>query len=143
MTRTQLIARANVTEIKDTLLRQIIDVLVLANWRAAERSHWKALEVKFGQQLASITQLALELNRDMGVNVVSDDLQPAIFYPGTKFNPLTMEEAYPDDEAGMDSELVLCTTGLGIWKRTGNNRQSEMILKPRVMFRAALEQLIA
>ncbi|KAJ7275876.1 hypothetical protein C8J57DRAFT_1714369, partial [Mycena rebaudengoi] len=143
MTQAQLITKA-MPNIRKMLLEQIIDVLVLANWRTAESLNWKALEAEFGQQLDSITQRVVGLNRDIGTKLVSDDLEAGLIPPGCTFHPLIMEKAYPDDEAERESELVLCTTGLGVWTRACDKRRSdsEVVLKAQVLLPADLEQLI-
>ncbi|KAJ6592475.1 hypothetical protein B0H19DRAFT_1087891 [Mycena capillaripes] len=93
--------------------------------------------------MEAVVRLVLDLNRDIGTRIISEELEAVFIDPGTRFDARTMESTWPQEEAGSfhSSEVVVCTTGLGLRKRVDNG--TVQFVKPKVLLRSTLGQLIA
>ncbi|KAF7362768.1 NmrA domain-containing protein [Mycena venus] len=140
MTRKQLVKRASAADIGATLLQHIVDVIILSRSENEEPLSRKAIEAAFGDRVEAVLRLVLDLNRDMGTRIVSDELETVFVDPGTRFDSRTMENEWPKDVGRLSgSELVVCTTGLGLRKRVQNG--AVLFMKPKVLLRSTLGQL--
>ncbi|KAJ6549641.1 hypothetical protein B0H10DRAFT_1968991 [Mycena sp. CBHHK59/15] len=143
MTRSQLSKRTASSAVRETLVGQIIDVLILASGRNDKTANWTVLETKFGERITALTKLALTTSRHIGVDVVSEDLESACISPNAKFDPRIMENTYLEDRSGWESETVVCTLGLGIWKKSSQGGPGEMLKKPQVILHTTLDQFVS
>jgi hypothetical protein len=84
---------------------------------------------KFGSLFAT----ARKLNKMMGENIVSGDLEVAIVGGGYPFNSEDMEEAYTSGAVEVGQRTVVCTTSLGLGEKKSG--ALNMILKPKVVLR--------
>jgi len=96
---------------------------------------------KFRDRIDTIVTAALHLNRVLGEQVTSSDLEIIRYTNGVEFDPTVMEDAEGTDENIQPSEIegtVLCTTELGlrrvikVAKADANEFQSQILLKPKV-----------
>jgi hypothetical protein len=143
MTRKQLIKRASLSDVGASLLQHIVDVVVLTKSGSAQPLSRKTIEAAFEDRIEAVQRLVLDLNRDIGTRIVSDELAAVLVDPGARFDPRAMENMWPQEEDGKSraSDVVVCTTGLGLqnWVQSG----AVLFVKPKVLVRSTLGQLIA
>ena len=84
---------------------------------------------KFG----SLFTAARKLNKMIGENIVSGDLEVAIIGGGHSFNSDFMEEAYAYGGAKLGPCPVIYTTHLGLCER--KSKEVKVWLKPKVVLR--------
>ncbi|KAJ6528777.1 hypothetical protein DFH09DRAFT_841876, partial [Mycena vulgaris] len=113
MTRKQLIHRVSFSDLRMSLLRQLADVLALDNKDSPKR---KDLDADFGDRITAIVRWVLDLNRAIGTQIVSEDLEAVFIELEAKFEPKTMDETWPGDDGVSINDWVLCTTGLELRK---------------------------
>ncbi|KAJ7511444.1 hypothetical protein B0H11DRAFT_2269152 [Mycena galericulata] len=134
MARKQLIRHASQTDLASSLSRYIKDVLILSDGEPASR---KQMETHSGGRIAAVVQIVVELNREIGVNIISDDLEATFVFPGTPFEPKTMESMWPEDDLeGIGSgqpEIVVCTTAVGLQRRSRRGDGGATVAKTKVL----------
>ncbi|KAF8142991.1 hypothetical protein K438DRAFT_1946030 [Mycena galopus ATCC 62051] len=143
MTRKQLVKRASPSDMGNSLLQDVVDVIILTKSGGEEHLSRKTIEAAFGDRIEAVVRLVLDLNRDMGTRILSDELEVILISEGTRFDSRTMENMWPQDDAGKlrASEVVVCTTGLGLRKSTPNG--AVVFMKPKVLLRSTVGQLMA
>ncbi|KAJ7263613.1 hypothetical protein B0H12DRAFT_1230903 [Mycena haematopus] len=145
MTRKQLVKRASAADLKPSLLQNIADVVNLTRSGNEESLSRKKIEAAFGDRIEVVLRLVLDLNRDMGTRIVSDELEAVLIDSGTRFDSQTMESMWPPEGVGKfrESELVVCTTGLGLRKKQdGGAFGGAVFMKPTVLLRSTLGQFV-
>ncbi|KAJ6493406.1 hypothetical protein C8R45DRAFT_989689 [Mycena sanguinolenta] len=146
MTRKQLVKRASTADMGTSLLQNIADVVILTRSGSEEPLSRKTIEAAFCDRIEAVLRLVLDLNRDIGTRIVSDELEAVLIDPGTRFDSRTMENMWPEEEVGKfrTSELVVCTTGLGLRKKVQNGGAAgaAVFMKPKVLLRSTLGQLM-
>ncbi|KAJ6535549.1 hypothetical protein B0H19DRAFT_1080021 [Mycena capillaripes] len=139
MTRKQLIKRASPTDLRGSLLQQISDLILLTKPPISRRK----IEAQFGDRIEAAAQLVVELNMNIGANIVSEDLEAVLVDPGTAFDFNTMEDMWSEEGAGHSkTETVVCTTSLGLRKGGHNGKHAVMLRKPKVLLCSTLGQLL-
>ncbi|KAJ6592873.1 hypothetical protein B0H19DRAFT_1279612 [Mycena capillaripes] len=139
MTRKQLIKRASLTDLRASLLQQIADLVILTKPPISRTT----IEDQFGDRIEAAARLVVELNRNIGANIVSEDLEAVLVDPDTPFDFKTMEDMWPEEGVGQfKTETVVCTTSLGLRKGGHNGRHAVMLRKPKVLLRSTLGQLL-
>ncbi|KAF8160150.1 hypothetical protein K438DRAFT_1985951 [Mycena galopus ATCC 62051] len=139
MTRKQLIKRASPTDLRASLLQQIADLVILTKPPINRRT----IEAQFRDRIEAAARLVVELNRNIGANIVSEDLEAVLVDPGTAFDFKTMEDMWPGEGIEQSkTETVVCTTSLGLRKGGHNGRHAVMLKKPKVLLRSTLGQLL-
>jgi hypothetical protein len=124
------------------LLQIIADVVILTTPRNEEAMSWRAIEEQFGDRFEAAAGLVVDLNRIIGTKIVSGDFEAVLVDPGTAFERKTMESMWPEEGLRQSkAETVVCTTSLGLRKR-GNNGHGVMLMKPKVLLRSTLGQLM-
>lgn len=73
---------------------------------------------RFGEKLTSVTQMAIQLNMAIGMNITSADIYPILHQFNERFEPNWMDNTHasarhPQKNAGKE-EYVLGTTDLGL-----------------------------
>ncbi|KAJ7113112.1 hypothetical protein C8R44DRAFT_856119 [Mycena epipterygia] len=106
-----------------------------------EPPNQRMIEAEFGDRISTVARLVVDLNRDIGTHIVSEDLETILVNPGAKFEHNAMEKMWPDGARG-SSESVVCATGLGLLKKAQNGRTVMMVMKPNVLVRSDLSQLM-
>ncbi|KAJ7628246.1 hypothetical protein DFH06DRAFT_1226603, partial [Mycena polygramma] len=143
MTRKQLAKRASQSDVKPSLLWLIADVVSLTIPHNTEAISDRKIEAEVGDRVEAAARLILDLHRTIGTNVVSDDLEATFVHPGIPFDPRTMENMWPEEGSGKSQEeIVVCTTSLGVWKRGKNGGLPVTLMKPKVLLRSSLPQLM-
>jgi hypothetical protein len=94
----------------------------------AQSIHKHSVE-KFGLLFAA----ARKINKMLGEDIVSEDLEVAIVDGGYPFDNEHMEEEYSWGGTKPGQSAVACTTGLGLYER--KSRGQKMLLKPKVVLR--------
>ncbi|KAJ7141732.1 hypothetical protein C8R43DRAFT_1200684 [Mycena crocata] len=141
ITRKQLNKQASLSDVQNSLVSSISDVLILAKARNEPPSR-RAIEATFGDRIAAITRLVLELNKAIGTDVVSEDLEAFIIGPGEKFELKIMDNMWEDDDTPAAPESVVCTTALGLRARGHSGRDGLLIMKPKVLLPSILREVV-
>ncbi|KAF7964452.1 hypothetical protein HWV62_7579 [Athelia sp. TMB] len=106
---------------------------------------FEAVTEGFGDRVNTIVEVALHINRVMGEEITSGDMETVIWPRGVIFEPKAMDDAGGEAFSHEEEAIVLCTTELGLRKATQEGkgglsaRESTLLLKPKV----ALETLVA
>ncbi|KAJ7157456.1 hypothetical protein C8R46DRAFT_1355760 [Mycena filopes] len=137
MTRKQLVQRQSSPEIKASLFYRIACVV---NQTQEEPLDQRKVETEFGDRMASAVQLILDLHEDIGTKILAEDLEPFFVDPGVAFDNRVMESMWPEERQSRGSEIVVCTTGLGLQRRD-DGRHPVILVKPRVLLRSTLGSL--
>ncbi|KAH7883466.1 hypothetical protein F5I97DRAFT_1815020 [Phlebopus sp. FC_14] len=127
------------------------DILLAAGCSASQAELAKALSDKFTEKISILVSLAIRVNKIIGEDVTSGNLEVLAVHPAAPFNAEAMEDSYDDGVSARsarstDTAKVLCATDLGLRKRTRvavtgeKEKQWEMtlLLKPKV----ALESVV-
>ncbi|KAJ7137619.1 hypothetical protein C8R43DRAFT_1109881 [Mycena crocata] len=142
ITRKQLNKLASLSDVQNSLLVSLVDVLILTKPMNEPPSR-RTIEAVFGDRIAAIARLVLQLNKAVGTEVVSEDLEAVTVIPGGKFEPKTMENMWAeDDDTPGAPESVICTTALGLRMRRDNGRDGLLIMKPKVLLPSILKELM-
>ncbi|KAJ7214942.1 hypothetical protein GGX14DRAFT_609822 [Mycena pura] len=143
ITRKQLLKRGlSSDDARHSLLDCIADVLDLAILRGEGRVSRRAVEEMLAARITAVARLVIDLNRAIGIHMISEDLETGIIPPGVTFDPTTMEDTWADGSRGVSRrEIVACTTGLGVQER-GHDGENAVIMKPKVVLRSTLEELM-
>lgn len=106
-------------ELHSAMVKHICDILVATivagGCTKSYDGAYHQFKQSFGDQVANIVKMAVQLNKVVGEEVVSADLSPIEVTTGKEFDGATMEDfaGQGDHRAG---ELVLCTTALGLYR---------------------------
>ena len=93
---------------------------------------------RFHDQIDTISEKIVTLNRAMGKGVLSSELLVLTVDPNVPLDKTIMEATSQD---GQDTEPVLCTTDLGLvlHEKVGAEWRHSVLLKPRVLLQSELE----
>ncbi|KAJ7652891.1 hypothetical protein B0H17DRAFT_1147285 [Mycena rosella] len=91
ITGKQLVQRASSSDLRISLLQDILDVLFSARADKSEGPNHKTVEMEIGDRVAVVARLVLDLNWAIGTQIVSDVLEAVFIEPGARFEPKTME----------------------------------------------------
>lgn len=112
--------------------------------------HEKVTE-SFAGQLHVVLSLARRLNKAVGEQVTSCDLETLYISPNVVFNPVTMEDTAgpqsPNATPKNTPEIVLCTTDLGLVRAekvplTRGEWNESVLMKPKVMLVSGVRDII-
>lgn len=132
--------------------RSLTDVLVAIGWEGCHSEAYAKFTTKFKDRLQTVIELAFRLNKAIGEEVTSGDMEVIEVRPNDIFDPQTMQDAYtvpaPRKQGeGPVPERILCTIGLGlrlaVKKSNGDDSDWEIktLLKPEVVPESALEDI--
>ncbi|KAF8449368.1 hypothetical protein L210DRAFT_3388331 [Boletus edulis BED1] len=134
-----------------TIVSGFSDILVAAGCTAYKSDIASAIWSKFGEKVHHFVSLAGQVNKMIGVGVISEDFEVLVIWPDTLFNERTMEDAYDNGDRNRETqdreETVLCATELGLMQRirvgagTGQKgKPSELIvIKPKVALMSVID----
>ncbi|KAF8141961.1 hypothetical protein EV363DRAFT_1149814 [Boletus edulis] len=134
-----------------TIVSGFSDILVAAGCTASKSDIASAIWSKFGEKVHHFVSLAGQVNKMIGVGVISEDFEVLVIWPDTLFNERTMEDAYDNGDRNRETqdreETVLCATELGLMQRirvgagTGQKgKPSELIvIKPKVALMSVID----
>ncbi|KIJ63517.1 hypothetical protein HYDPIDRAFT_91928, partial [Hydnomerulius pinastri MD-312] len=125
------------------------DVLIVAGCDTPGSDIISALSSKFTEKISFLVSLAIRVNKIVGEDVTSGDLEVWAVRPATPYDANLMEDSYDDGSSGRGEggrAKVLCATDLGLRKKTRVAMMGEkekqweikMLLKPKV----ALESVV-
>jgi len=120
------------------ITKYMINVLVLAR-RGHQSQVTDQFMTKFRDRMATIGKLAFRLNKAVGEEVISGDLQAVCIPPDTRFDPTTMDDTYAKEPHANNTGLVLCTCGLGL-SRYVKVEGTFILLKPKIILDSLLEE---
>lgn len=107
-------------ELQSTLVTRISDILVAtivaAGCTKSYDDAYHQFKQNFGDQVANIVKMAVQLNKVVGEEVVSADLQSCCAITGKGFGSATMEDFAGQNSQQAAGKLVLCTTSLGLYR---------------------------
>ncbi|KAJ7024782.1 hypothetical protein C8F04DRAFT_1010426 [Mycena alexandri] len=139
MTCKQLLQRMYPPDLKASLLQRLADVV---NLTLEEPLDQREIEGEFRDRIEAAVRLLFDLKRDIGTNIVSDDLEVVFVDPGEIFEPKAMENMWPEEGVLRGSETVVCTTSLGLQKRGDDGGHPVTLVKPKVLVRSTLGSLM-
>ena len=128
-------------------------MLVAAGCTASESDIASALWSKFGEKIHHFVSLAGQVNKTIGVGVISEDFEVLVSWPDEGFDERTMEDSYDNGDRMQGTEgpqeTVLCATELGLMQRmsvgagTGQKRKPPelIIIKPKVALLSVIDIL--
>ena len=120
------------------------DMLLAAGCTTSKSDITSALWSKFGEKIHHFVSLAGQVNKIIGVGVISEDFEVLVRWPDEGFDENTTEDSYDNGDRMQGTEgqkeTVLCATELGLMQRmnigadTGQKgKPSELIvMKPKV-----------
>ncbi|KAI5995306.1 hypothetical protein F5J12DRAFT_726162 [Pisolithus orientalis] len=128
------------------ILSGLADILLAAGCNASQAELVTALSSKFREKVLFLVTLAVRVNKIVGEDVTSGDLEVLTVPPASLFDPANMEDVYNEAASGTGAR-VLCTTDLGLRKRvrismTGEKEKQwavTTLLKPKVALETVVE----
>lgn len=100
---------------------------------------------KFADNIQTIVELSLELQKAIGEDVISCDYAPTIISCGHPFNGAEMSDTFAHGKERRSGEVkVLCTVEMGITrmeKREGEQLHAVVLSKPSVVLETIIEEL--
>lgn len=123
--------------------KNLADVLLVAGCAGNIQDIVEMILEMFGERINVITTAALDLNRVLGEEITSCDLETVCEPDRIDFDPLTMEDIGDGHSARRGVSQTLCTTEMGLKRVVKEMEDGEIwwddriLLKPKV----ALETL--
>ncbi|KAH7912717.1 hypothetical protein BJ138DRAFT_1003906 [Hygrophoropsis aurantiaca] len=134
-----------------TLVTAIVDglssILIAAGCTAPRQDLCDALSKKFNDKIALMIGLAIRINRIIGEDVTSGNLEIVAIQSAAPFDKNNMEDAYEDGHTEPTNSRVLCPTDLGLRRltRAAINGQShweeKLLLKPKVALESVVDNM--
>jgi hypothetical protein len=130
----------------------LCDILFVARCHENKDSAKDLLLSKFRAELDTIVNSALQMNKAIGEDILSKDLEPMHEQPEVVFDAMVMDDAFPADESKVDDKhgiKTLCSTDLGLRSIEKVSREGEsesewhdsILLKPKVALESLLEAM--
>jgi hypothetical protein len=114
-------------------------VLLAAGCTGPKSDIASTLWSKFGEKIHHFVSLAAQVNKMIGVGVISEDLEVLVRWPDEGFDEMTGEDSYDNGDKMQGTEeleIVLCATELGLGRRAGMGEQGKpselIVIKPKV-----------
>jgi hypothetical protein len=136
----------------ESLADNLLGLLVVAGWQEQVSSAQETFVTKFGDKLGVIAKLAIQLNKAVGEDITSGDLEAVSIDPDTVFDPEIMDDVYADERPRKRKNRVngraIATIDMGLQRiarrlgREGNECETTMVLKPKVVLSSALEDVV-
>lgn len=128
------------------ILSGLVDILLAAGCNANQPELITTLSSKFSDKISFLVTLAVRVNKIVGEDVTSGDLEVLTVPPASLFDPSSMEDVY-NEASSRAGARVLCTTDLGLRKRvrvstTGEKEKQwavTTLLKPKVALESVVE----
>ena len=128
-------------------------MLLAAGCTTSKSDITSALWSKFGEQIHHFISLAGQVNKIIGVGVISEDFEVLVIWPDEDFDEQTMEDSYENGDRMQGTEgrqeTVLCATELGLMQRmsvgTGTGQKGKpselIVIKPKVALVSVIDIL--
>ncbi|KAK1224303.1 hypothetical protein PQX77_012811 [Marasmius sp. AFHP31] len=114
--------------------------------KRAQASMSKIIETK----VDTVLNIATQIDRAMGIDVVSEDWEAYLVHPGKPFNTVWMEDVFQASQGSTSTEeeaagIVLCSTALGLRRRGESGPDNEdgewqVMAKAKVLLDRAFEK---
>ncbi|KAK1226879.1 hypothetical protein PQX77_010126 [Marasmius sp. AFHP31] len=114
--------------------------------KRAQASMSKMIETK----VDTVLNIATQIDRAMGIDVVSEDWEAYLAHPGKPFNTVWMEDVFQASQGSRSTEeaaagIVLCSTALGLRRRGESGPDNEggewqAMTKAKVLLDTAFEK---
>ncbi|KAF8552725.1 hypothetical protein OG21DRAFT_1415584 [Imleria badia] len=136
-----------------TIASGFSDILLAAGCTAPKSEITSALWSKFGEKIHHFVSLAGQINKIIGVGVISEDFAVLVVWPDTVFDATSMEDSYDNGDRVQGTEereeVVLCATDFGLMQRMmvgagagQTGKPSELIvIKPKVALASVVDIL--
>ena len=124
--------------------KTIAEVLIIAGYRRVAEEVTDEVAEKFGHRIRAIVGTALRLNKILGENITSCDLNLTLVSQGSTFNPATAEDIGEGASPQKAADPVLCTTEVGLNRSVRDPKGGKMetvLLKPKVALQSVTEGL--
>ncbi|KAL0956690.1 hypothetical protein HGRIS_002816 [Hohenbuehelia grisea] len=136
-------------DLSEYFLDAFSSILIAIGFKGTPSHFQNIIKRRFGDRMAGIGMQALNLNKTIGQELVSSEVDPIYVAPGTSFDASVMDDGIESPEKrpdeGAEPENILCTVELGLlWalKEHGGSRWEEKILlRPRVLRESELQAL--
>ncbi|KAF8552718.1 hypothetical protein OG21DRAFT_91494 [Imleria badia] len=134
-----------------TIISGFSDILLAAGCTASKSDITSALWSKFGENIHHFVSLAGEVNKIIGVGVISEDFAVLVVVPDAIFDERMMEDSYDDGDRvqgkGERKETVLCATDFGLMQRimveAGSGQMEKpsesIVIKPKVALASVVD----
>lgn len=135
-----------------TIVAGFSDIISAAGCTASKSDVTAAFWTEFGEKVHHFVSLAGQVNKFIGVGVISDDFEVLVVWPDTAFDDKMMEDSYDNGDrirgAEQRQENVLFATELGLMQRmrvgsgaAQKGKPSELIImKPKVALVGAIDE---
>lgn len=122
-----------------------VNVLIASGFNGSQSMLHEIITTKFAQRIAGVVQMAVRLNKAIGEDVTSCDLEAIYVGPNDAFDVSTMDDAFGRELDG-SQEQVVCTTDLGLFRTeraAGGVKQwqNTVLLKPKIVLRSGIEEM--
>ncbi|KAJ7073107.1 hypothetical protein C8F01DRAFT_1362301 [Mycena amicta] len=136
----QSIFAPKIKDLRGELLWNVTTVLTLTN----ARIDGQAVDRSVGKGVDAVVDSVLDLNRVIGTQMVSDDLYITSMRSGDTFDPETMENMWEDNKKQRTpgNDVVVLTSGLGIAKKVPRSSDHIILLRPNVLLRSDLDEIL-
>jgi hypothetical protein len=130
----------------------LVNILVTAGWKGSLQNIRQTVMARFSSRLNIAAKMAIRLNKAIGEEITSSDLEIIYIENDVAFDPTRMDNAYAEGttakEKVMAAENILCTSELGLRrmvkekeaKSTESSRNEIVLLKPKVVLLSELEE---
>ncbi|KAF8654167.1 hypothetical protein AX16_003696 [Volvariella volvacea WC 439] len=116
-----------------------VDILLVAGSTASSSQIQDTIATKFLADIDAVVQAVQHVNRALGEEITSCDLQVVCIASGKEYNTSTMTA----DIAAQDGQVVVGTMDLGLLRqeKQGSELKDSLLLKPKVLLLAEINDL--
>lgn len=137
-------------------LDAFVTILVAAGLKQEPSHVIETIQTRFSGDIDRIVKMSQQLNRVLGEDITSCELEMLYIEPDQPYEEATMEDTFQDQsvkENGVATEGVLCTTDLGLIRRQkvkdANNDTNDIdwkesvLLRPKIVLQSKLNAIVA
>ena len=138
-------------DLTEYFLDAFITILVAAGLKQKPSHIIDTIQTRFSGDIDKIIKKSQELNRVLGEDVTSCELEMLYIEPDQDYNEATMEDTFQDQsvkENGITAEGVLCTTDLGLIRlekgkdKNTNSWKEHVLLRPKIVLQSKLNAIV-
>ncbi|KAH0836422.1 hypothetical protein J3R83DRAFT_8025 [Lanmaoa asiatica] len=138
-------------KIDSMLVSGCTDILLAAGCTTAKSDIESGLWSKFAEKMHHFVSLAGQVNKIIGMGVISEDFHVVVVAPEAIFDKKDMEDSYDNDDKDQGTkgrpEIVLCATELGLLQRgrvgagagQGGEPSESIVMKPKVALASVMD----
>ncbi|PFH47367.1 hypothetical protein AMATHDRAFT_50360 [Amanita thiersii Skay4041] len=130
-------------------LDAFVNILITAGVKDGRERICEEIESRFSSEIENIVKKSQELNKAIGEDVTSCELEILYMEPDHVFDESIMEDTFQDQtkDTTQEPEGVLCTTDLGLIRHEkttgGDGWQNTILIKPKIVLQSKLDAIIA